>query len=71
MAKRKTKPNEKKADGPVRVSESFDQGDYAELMAIAESKRVSIAWVVRNAIASYHLSARAALFGRKGRGGAS
>ena len=70
MAKRKTKTNKQEAEGSVRMSVSFDQDDYAELKAIAESKRVSIAWVVRDAVVDY-LTARVPLFGRKGRGGAS
>ena len=57
MAKRKTKTNKQEAEGSVRMSVSFDQDDYAELKAIAESKRVSIAWVVRDAVVDY-LTAR-------------
>lgn len=62
--------NKKKKEGPFRASVSFDQDDYAELKGIAESKRVSIAWVVREAVAKY-LSDRTPLFGRKGQGGSS
>jgi len=72
MAKRRTKPRtaKKKAEGPARVSVSFPRDDYTELKAIAADKRVSIAWVVRDAVANY-LSARTPLFGRKGREGTS
>lgn len=72
MAKRKAKARTrmaKKADGPVRVSVSFPQADYAELKEIADNKRVSLAWVVREAVANY-LNARTPLFGRRGREGA-
>lgn len=68
--KPKTRTGKKSANGPVRTSVSFDQDDYAELKYIAETKRVSIAWVVREAVADY-LSDRARLFGQKGRGEAS
>lgn len=37
----------------VRASVSFDGGDYAELERIAEAKRVSVAWVVREAVSMY------------------
>ena len=60
----------KKTEGPVRASVSFDQDEYAELKEIAEKNRVSIAWVVREAVANY-LSDRKPLFGRKGPGGGS
>ena len=36
-----------------RVSVSFDAGDYEELRRIAAEKRVSLAWVVRDAVAAY------------------
>ncbi len=36
-----------------RVSVSFDRGDYDELVRIAAEKRVSLAWVVRDAVAAY------------------
>jgi hypothetical protein len=48
--------------GPcVRASVSFEQADYRELTTIARSKRVSVAWVVREAVRSY-LAARSPLF---------
>lgn len=58
---------DRKADGPIRVSVSFDAEDYAEIKGIAKDKRVSAAWVVRDAVASY-LDARAPLFARERRG---
>ena len=36
-----------------RVSVSFDAADYEELQRIAAAKRVSVAWVVRDAVAAY------------------
>lgn len=36
-----------------RVSVSFDPADYEELVRIAAEKRVSLAWVVRDAVAAY------------------
>ncbi len=47
------------ADSPApgravrRVSVSFDPADYDELTRIAAEKRVSLAWVVRDAVAAY------------------
>lgn len=42
-----------KKAGPVRVSVSFDPGDYADIKNIARNGRVSVAWVVREAVARY------------------
>ena len=36
-----------------RVSVSFEPADYDELVRIAAEKRVSLAWVVRDAVAAY------------------
>lgn len=55
--------SEKKTDGTVRLSVSLDADDYSELKKIAGGNRVSIAWVVRAAIARY-LDARTPLFRR-------
>ena len=41
------------ARGRQRVSVSFDTADYDELRRIAAEKRVSLAWVVRDAVAAY------------------
>lgn len=51
-------------EGPVRVTVSFDADDYGHLKVIAKSKRVSLAWVVRDAVTDY-LDARGPLFARK------
>lgn len=54
------------AGGVVRMSVSVDAIDYAGLKEVAAEKRVSIAWVVRDAVATY-LDARTPLFARKDR----
>jgi len=45
----------------VRLSVSVPQKQYMELQQIAAEKRVSLAWVVRDAVLQY-LSARTPLF---------
>lgn len=62
MAKRIPNQAIKKPE-PVRVSVTFDRRDYAELQIIADEKRVSTAWVVRDAVAAY-LGDRSPLFKR-------
>ena len=42
-----------KKAGPVRVSVSLDAGDYADIKSIARNGRVSVAWVVREAVTRY------------------
>jgi metal-responsive CopG/Arc/MetJ family transcriptional regulator len=37
----------------VRASVSFPEDQYVELERIAQSQRVSLAWVVREAVQSY------------------
>ena len=66
MAKRTPRRSDRKKE-PVRVSVTFDGRDYDELQAIAEEKRVSIAWVVRDAVGSY-LGDRSPLFRRESGG---
>lgn len=63
----KTTRTAKRIEGPIRASVSFDQDEYAGLKQIAESNRVSIAWVVREAVSKY-LSDPVPLPGRKGFG---
>ena len=64
MPKRKSKSS----DVVRRVSVSIKTEDYAELKDIAEDKRVSVAWVVRDAVADY-LTARTPLLRRRGKDG--
>ena len=51
-------------DAPVRLSVTFDPDDYAEIKGIAKEKRVSTAWVIREAVTAY-LNARSPLFARE------
>jgi metal-responsive CopG/Arc/MetJ family transcriptional regulator len=37
----------------IRASVSFPEEDYRELERIAKQKRVSVAWVVRDAVKAY------------------
>lgn len=48
---------------PVRVSVSIDANDYADIKSIARNGRVSVAWVVRDAVARY-LDSRTPLLSR-------
>jgi predicted transcriptional regulator len=48
----------------VRTTVSLPSDDHADLERIAEGKKVSVAWVVREAIDRY-LSAEAPLFRKK------
>lgn len=57
----KAPKRKKKADQVIRVSVSFQRLDYAELEAVAGEKKVSVAWVVRDAVSAY-LTARSPLF---------
>ena len=56
-----TAGTKQKTGSPVRVSVSFDAADYAAIKNIARDKRVSAAWVVREAVSSY-LDTRTPLF---------
>lgn len=64
----KSEVEDRKAPDVMRLSVSVDAVDYADLKQIAAEKRVSVAWVVRDAVATY-LDARAPLFARMDRGG--
>lgn len=59
-----------KTRGVVRLSVSVDAVDYTDLKKIAAEKRVSVAWVVRDAVAAY-LDARTPLFAPVDRSGRS
>lgn len=48
----------------TRASVTFPADLYAELERIAEEKKVSVAWVVRDAVEKY-VEAQYPLFGRK------
>ena len=47
----RSRPKEPKET--VRASISFDSDDYEELERLAMEKRVSLAWVVREAVSLY------------------
>lgn len=59
-----TNDTSKTKRGSARVSVSFTAEDYAEVKRIARAKRVSAAWVVRDAVTHY-LDARNPLFTRR------
>jgi hypothetical protein len=40
-------------DAPKRATVSLPQGDYNRLEEIAYQKRVSVAWVIRDAVTEY------------------
>lgn len=53
MANRRVQSFAHRAESTVRASVSFPEDQYAELERIAYSQRVSLAWVVREAVQSY------------------
>ncbi len=62
MGKKRTR--EGRGSHTQRVSVTFPADHYAELQRIAQRKRVSVAWVVRDAVEKY-LAAEAPLFRSK------
>lgn len=56
------KPRVRKADTAVRTSVTVPKPHYQELERIAKGKRVSLAWVVREAIEHY-VASQTPLFG--------
>lgn len=50
MVQKNVKTKEKKT---VRTSVTVLEGDYREIEAIAERKKVSVAWVIRDAVEQY------------------
>ena len=50
MVQKNVKTKEKKT---VRTSVTVSEGDYLEIEAIAERKKVSVAWVIRDAVEQY------------------
>jgi metal-responsive CopG/Arc/MetJ family transcriptional regulator len=63
MANRRVRSYTAPAERTVRASVSLPEDQYSELERIAEQQRVSVAWVVREAIQAY-LVARWPLFGQ-------
>lgn len=53
MANRRVQSYTAPAERTVRASVSFPEDQYAELERIALDQRVSLAWVVREAVQSY------------------
>lgn len=53
MANRRVQSYTAPADRTVRASVSFPEDQYAELERIAQEQRVSLAWVVREAVQTY------------------
>lgn len=47
------KPGRSRAKETVRASISFDSEDYEELERLATEKKVSLAWIVREAVSLY------------------
>ena len=56
-------PKTKETKKSVRMSVSIPPEDYEDLERIAEQKKVSVAWVIREAIEQY-LKAESPLFRR-------
>lgn len=53
MANRRIQSYTSPAERTVRASVSFPEDQYAELEQIALAQRVSLAWVVREAVQTY------------------
>ena len=53
MANRRVQSYTAPSERTVRASVSFPEDQYAELERIALEQRVSLAWVVRDAVQSY------------------
>lgn len=53
MANRRIRSYAAPAERTVRASVSFPEDQYSELERIADQQRVSLAWVVREAVQSY------------------
>jgi len=53
MANRRVQSYTAPAERTVRASVSFPEDQYAELERIAQEQRVSLAWVVREAVQTY------------------
>lgn len=66
MKTHKNAPAAIDAEGVTRITVSVPTSDYEHLLRVAESKRVSIAWVVRDALEKY-LTADIPLFSKEER----
>lgn len=53
MANRRVRSYAAPAERTVRASVSFPEDQYSELERIADHQRVSLAWVVREAVETY------------------
>jgi len=53
MANRRVQSYTAPAERTVRASVSFPEDQYAEIERIAREQRVSLAWVVREAVQTY------------------
>lgn len=53
MANRRVQSYTAPAERTVRASVSFPEDQYTELERIAQEQRVSLAWVVREAVQTY------------------
>lgn len=53
MTNRRIKSYAAPAESTVRASVSFPEDQYTELERIAQQQRVSVAWVVREAVQTY------------------
>ena len=58
MANRRVQSFAAPAERTIRVSVSFPDDQYSELEQIANVQRVSLAWVVRDAVQDYLLKRR-------------
>jgi metal-responsive CopG/Arc/MetJ family transcriptional regulator len=56
-------------EGTVRTTVSIPKADYEEVERIAREKRVSVAWVVREALAEYLVEPASESDKKKNRGG--
>jgi hypothetical protein len=65
MKKHRIMSADKGTLGITRITVSVPNADYEHLLRIAENKRVSISWVVRDAVEKY-LSADIPLFAKTG-----
>ena len=66
MANRRIQSYTTPAERTVRASVSFPEDQYAELERIALEQRVSLAWVVREAVQSYLVQRWTLLEGERG-----